>query len=80
MGTYDGHNGTVWSVDVDCELSFFSLASKRREGGVWTGELTAWYLGTMITSYLDIPRVRVSRQHDEALVGQDGRMLDDLGV
>ena len=21
LGTYDGHNGTVWTIDVDCELS-----------------------------------------------------------
>ena len=28
LGTYEGHNGTVWSVDVDCKFIGF-LASER---------------------------------------------------
>lgn len=76
MGTYDGHNGTVWSVDVDCKFPS-SLSKKTRTELVSSQHVP---LRSTIISYLYLPRVRISRQHDEALVGQDGRMLDVLGV
>jgi len=27
LGTYDGHNGTVWTIDVDCGYFFFPCRS-----------------------------------------------------
>lgn len=27
LGTYDGHNGTVWTIDVDCESTSNSFAA-----------------------------------------------------
>lgn len=36
LGTYDGHNGTVWSIDVDCELGPYpSVYWGAKEGDVW---------------------------------------------
>ena len=26
LGTYDGHNGTVWTIDVDCTFTSYSAA------------------------------------------------------
>ena len=27
LGTYDGHNGTVWTIDVDCTFASYSMTS-----------------------------------------------------
>lgn len=32
LGTYEGHNGSVWTVDVDCESCFFGIVLNGCDG------------------------------------------------
>lgn len=48
LGTYDGHNGTVWTVDVDCE--FFSPDSPRINcNSIFQPSQDSWSLERLIT-------------------------------
>ncbi|KAJ3986863.1 WD40 repeat-like protein [Lentinula detonsa] len=52
LGTYDGHNGTVWTVDVDSESRFFVSGSADNQLRLWnvaTGKcLYTWEFPTAV--------------------------------
>jgi hypothetical protein len=72
LGTYDGHNGTVWTVDVDCEHSFaglFLFSSKCPR-----------YADHESSSTIAVHGIRFRRQYAPSMVSVHWEMLIYLGV
>ena len=65
LGTYSGHNGTVWSLACDCESTETRQQDQKLTSPCSPVKAVAFWIG---------------RQHDEAVGHQDGTVLEDLGV
>ncbi|KZS92258.1 WD40 repeat-like protein [Sistotremastrum niveocremeum HHB9708] len=72
LGTYDGHNGSVWSIDVDYESRFFITGSADNTLRLWsvsTGkELFQWEFPTAVK------RVAFSEDGDQIVCITEQRM------
>ena len=90
LGTYDGHNGTVWTIDVDCKFSL-SLSSLFRESLARALSSTLSRLGILIlsasysmsrcySSNFNLFGFRICRQRLETLERSNWTMSLHLGV
>ena len=83
LGTYDGHNGTVWTLDVDCasplasDLLLFTLRPSDEFAAILR---TVRNVNVLVISQNEISSIWVRRQYDETLGCVDWEMSIYMGV
>ena len=81
LGTYDGHNGTVWTIDVDCEFTSVPFRLQLFTKKLPFSRIPHHSVTSLHRrSSIKIPRFRISGQHPPSVVRPNRKMLVPLGV